>query len=342
VRSGKTGTDRATALGDFRLGGYASEMPAKTQRLYDSLVAFLFAAPVASCNYVQAGERQNSGRETAAAAPERTPGVPGASANPKPREAATSATIPSTAPGSATAAAQPSAECPLGMLLVDGEYCPVVEQTCMRWLDPPGSRYATFRCAEYARPSVCKAPRTHKRFCIDRTERTEAGSRTPKNFVSFHGADALCKSIGARVCRESEWQFACEGPEMRPYPYGFSRDANACNTDISQHLKENGRLKDHRAQVGSHPGCASPFGVMDLAGNMEEWVAADGNKFGWKELLKGSWWIPSRHACRQYQIGHGPTYSGAETGTRCCKDAESALEKTASTPYGLGAYANSR
>jgi hypothetical protein len=38
-------------------------------------------------------------------------------------------------------------------------------------------------------------------------------------------------------------------------------------------------------------------------------------------VLKGSWWIPSRHACRQFQVGHNDVYNGAETGTRCCKDA---------------------
>ena len=46
-----------------------------------------------------------------------------------------------------------------------------------------------------------------------------------------------------------------------------------------------------------------------------------GTKMGWKEVLKGSWWIPSSHACRQFQVGHDDVYNGAETGTRCCKDA---------------------
>lgn len=217
-------------------------------------------------------------------------------------------------------------DCPAGMALVDGEYCPDAEQTCLEWMDPPGSKYANFRCKRYAKPATCKGERVHKRFCIDKTERTSAtvgnaGSKTPMNFVSFNSARTTCESVGARVCKESEWQFACEGEEMRPYPYGWERDATACNTDIFDHLMSKGRLADHRAEAGSHARCASPFGVMDLAGNMEEWVAADGSKFGWKQVMKGSWWIPSRHACRQFQVGHGPEYGGAETGTRCCKDA---------------------
>lgn len=221
----------------------------------------------------------------------------------------------------------PSA-CPDGMVLVEGSFCPEVEEKCLEWLDPPSSRYHEFRCKRYA-PSACKSKeRIPMRFCIDRTERAEPASdekRLPKHFMSWTSSKALCESEGGRLCREREWVFACEGEEMRPYPYGWERDANACNVDRDTDIGRPGRLKDHRDPVGSHAGCASPFGVQDLAGNVEEWVQADGpgkgSKMGWKEVLKGSWWIPSRHACRQFQVGHDDVYKGAETGTRCCRDA---------------------
>jgi hypothetical protein len=215
--------------------------------------------------------------------------------------------------------------CPEGMVLVEGEYCPEVEHTCLEWMDPPTSRYAHFRCARYAREAKCKAPRVHKRFCIDRTERVEEGTNLPRHGMSWTSSKKLCEAAGGRLCRESEWIFACEGEEMRPYPYGWERDSTACNVDIKDDIGRIGRLVDHRAPVASHEKCASPFGVQDMAGNVEEWAQADGpgqgSKMGWKEVLKGSWWIPSRHACRQFQVGHNDVYSGAETGTRCCKDA---------------------
>jgi len=228
------------------------------------------------------------------------------------------ATLPSPAPPARVL----EEACPPGMVLVDGEYCPEVEQRCLEWMDPPSSRYHHFRCARYESPARCKAPRVHKRFCIDATERVEEGSTVPRHFMSWTSSRALCESEGARLCLESEWVFACEGEEMRPYPYGWERDSQACNVDRSTDIGRPGRLVDHRDPAGSHEHCASPFGVQDLAGNVEEWVQADnGKKSGWKEVLKGSWWIPSRHACRQFQIGHDDVYRGAETGTRCCKDA---------------------
>jgi hypothetical protein len=214
--------------------------------------------------------------------------------------------------------------CPTGMLLVEGEFCPEVEQKCLEWVDPPTSRYKHFRCGRYEK-SICKSERrVHMRYCIDATERVAPGSDDgkPRNFMSWTSSKKLCEAEGGRLCRESEWVFACEGEEMRPYPYGWERDASACNVDLKDNIGRPGHLVDHRAPAGSHERCASPFGVQDMAGNLEEWVQADGRgKLGWKEVLKGSWWIPSRHACRQFQVGHNDVYSGAETGTRCCKDA---------------------
>ncbi|MBX3187892.1 MAG: SUMF1/EgtB/PvdO family nonheme iron enzyme [Labilithrix sp.] len=240
------------------------------------------------------------------------------------KEAPVNAKIVKTPPKGELASAESEA-CPAGMALVEGEYCPEVEHTCLEWMDPPTSRYANFRCKRYAKTAKCNAPRVHKRFCIDVTERVEAETKLPRHFMSWTSSKKLCESEGARLCRESEWQFACEGEEMRPYPYGWERDSAACNVDISENIGRVGRLVDHRAPVASKASCASPFGVQDMAGNVEEWAQADGpgagSKMGWKEVLKGSWWIPSRHACRQFQVGHDDVYNGAETGTRCCKDA---------------------
>jgi formylglycine-generating enzyme len=211
--------------------------------------------------------------------------------------------------------------CPAGMIEVAGEYCPNVEQKCLRWLEPPGDPYEFFRCAEYQKPAVCKGPRVHERFCIDATERVEPGTDLPMNRKSWTDATRICNAAGARLCMTSEWQFACEGEEMRPYAYGWKRDATACNVDVMTGLGRVGRLVDHRTPASAHPDCVSPFGVHDMAGNVDEWATVDGAPRGTREVMKGSWWLPGRHACRSFQGGHGANYGGTETGVRCCKDA---------------------
>jgi formylglycine-generating enzyme required for sulfatase activity len=110
---------------------------------------------------------------------------------------------------------------------------------------------------------------------------------------------------------------------MRPYPYGWQRSADKCNADKDDLLAGGGaRLRDERDPAGAHPQCASPFGVLDMAGNVAEWVSVDGFKDGQLVVQKGNWWQPGKHACRDAQGGHDRYYKGTETGFRCCAGAQ--------------------
>lgn len=209
--------------------------------------------------------------------------------------------------------------CPPDMVLVAGQYCPKVEQRCVRWMETTG-RYAYFRCAEYARPAKCLAERKSMRFCIDRDEYVPPNEDLPAQNQSWTQAMQVCASLGKRVCMESEWIFACEGEEMRPYPYGFTRDAAACNADRMDIYRRDGQLRDLRAGPSSHPNCVSPFGVHHLSGNLEEWTTID-NSFPPRPAMKGAYWQPTHNNCRAAQTAHDQFYRGTETGFRCCSDA---------------------
>lgn len=216
-------------------------------------------------------------------------------------------------------AADEASGCSTGMVLVEGNYCPEVRQRCLKWMDPPG-RYENFRCAEYAKPAQCLGAKKQMRFCMDRDEYVAPGQTLPANDQSWTDANRICGASGKRVCMESEYNFACEGEEMRPYPYGFKRDATACNADRMDIIGPEGRLRDLRSPPGAYPRCASPFGVLDLAGNLEEFVSIDGSK-PVRPAMKGAYWQPSRNACRAAQTAHDRFYHGTETGFRCCSDA---------------------
>jgi sulfatase modifying factor 1 len=219
-----------------------------------------------------------------------------------------------------TAAAKPEpAVCGEGMALVEGNYCPDVRLNCKRYLDPKGA-YENFRCAEYA-PSTCLSKaRKPMRFCIDKHEFTESGETLPANHRSWRDGDRTCRKIGKRMCMESEYNFACEGENMQPYPYGFTRDATACNADRDDVVSPAGVLRDLRAPSGSYERCNSPFGVSDLAGNLEEFVTIDRTTPA-RPAMKGSYWQPGRNFCRAAQTAHDMYYNGTETGFRCCSGA---------------------
>ncbi len=211
-------------------------------------------------------------------------------------------------------------DCPEGMLLVEGEYCPQVRHRCLDYLDPPG-RYEAFRCARYAQPAECLGERVHLRFCIDRDEYVAEGEVLPANFQSWTRARKSCAALGKRICMESEWNFACEGEDMQPYPYGWERDATACNADHSDIVDDKGELKDRRARADEYPRCVSPFGVRNLSGNLEEFVTRDDAR-PTAPAMKGAYWQPGRNHCRAAQTAHDGYYNGMETGFRCCADVD--------------------
>jgi formylglycine-generating enzyme required for sulfatase activity len=203
-------------------------------------------------------------------------------------------------------------------------------------MDPEWSEYHFYRCAEYAQPAECESPtREHLRFCIDREEYTRDGDKLPLVNQSYGSATKVCERIGKRLCFESEWQLACEGEEMRPYPYGFSRDKAACNIDRDHLGKPQAGLTDWRAPSSDFPACMSPYGVHDMSGNVEEWATLDAAKtraLADRGAMKGSWWLPGRNTCRAVTLGHGEIYGGPQTGVRCCEDADHPPATQSSSP----------
>lgn len=82
--------------------------------------------------------------------------------------------------------------------------------------------------------------------------------------VTWSSAAAYCKWAGRRLPSEAEWEHAARGDTINTYPWGDQTpDATLANFNY--------QLGD-TARVGSYPAGASPFGVMDMAGNVAEWV----------------------------------------------------------------------
>lgn len=212
-----------------------------------------------------------------------------------------------------------NASCPVDMVLVEGVRCGLVRQVCKGFIDPPGMPERA--CREYERPTPCDGAKSRMRYCIDRYEFTAPGEKLPMVNVAWSEAQLLCGKMDKRLCFEGEWEFACEGPEAWPYPYGFIRDGKRCNHDKDNLFIRGNELFDQRVPADSLPECKSPFGVFNIVGNVDEWTHRPGAKAPHRSILRGGWWLMGRSRCRAATGSHGESYAGAQTGFRCCKQA---------------------
>jgi formylglycine-generating enzyme required for sulfatase activity len=108
---------------------------------------------------------------------------------------------------------------------------------------------------------VCSVPRTGGSCNYG------AGGKSdhPINCVDWNQAAAFCSWAEKRLPTEAEWEKAARGTDGRAYPWGNQTpDATLANFS---------RNAGYTSSVGQYPTDVSPYGVLDMAGNVSEWVA---------------------------------------------------------------------
>jgi formylglycine-generating enzyme required for sulfatase activity len=149
----------------------------------------------------------------------------------------------------------------------------------------------------------------------------------PVTWVSLEDARAYAKWAGKRLPHEWEWQYAAQGAQGLNYPWGNVPQANAVPAPDQE------RTLRGPDDVDAHPAGASPFGVMDMVGNVWQWTDEYVDEHTRAAILRGGsyfqpqgsvWYFPQAYRNEEHGklLLMAPSYDRSATlGFRCVADA---------------------
>lgn len=134
-----------------------------------------------------------------------------------------------------------------------------------------------------------------------------ASPKQPVVGVNQNDAKTYCQWVGKRLPMEQEWKEAAQGIDSRQYPWG--------NWEPGCNLANYGACKIGKTlPVGSKPAGASPYGALDMAGNVWEWVEEKG------AIRGGSLNDSAAYLRVSNRVRINPTYRDPSFGFRCAWD----------------------
>jgi hypothetical protein len=250
-------------------------------------------------------------------------------------EADAATAVDATGPGADAAVA--ASACPTGMVLIDGEYCTNLDAVCLKSTYAPQNKKTI--CWDFKEPTECIGAKEHRRYCIDKYEYPNEKGTLPRVMVNFPQAQQLCADQGKRICTESEWTMACEGPSYKPYPYGYHRDPKICNGDQAYGFPDLKKAFSKDSAIagpelerlykgvasGSQPGCVSDYGVYDMPGNADELASSEtfSDRSTFDSVTTGGPWLEGvRNQCRPKIYTHNEGFAYYYLSFRCCAEAD--------------------
>lgn len=161
-------------------------------------------------------------------------------------------------------------------------------------------------------------------YYIDQYEYPNILGAIPLSGLSLDEAQGACASVDKRVCTAAEWRRACGGKAFLKYGYAEHAVSGVCHQSPAQNATHTSMMSDMDfLPSGTFPECKSPDGIVDMIGNVEEWVLDDWK--GMSGMLEGgASYTHESYADCTGRYSRMPDYrlttdqQIVSAGTRCC------------------------